>query len=292
MTQKPQSAEMHPGPGFRVRTDFQRPDPRLVAQFRNFATPDISDMLNRMYAVNSSIHCLTGADHKLCGPACTVKVFPGDNLMVHKSLDVAKPGDIVVIDAAASNMNAVLGDLVSNKAKHRGIQGFIIDGLIRDLPGIIPLDLPVFARGTSPIGPLHRGPGEINYPISCGGIVVNPGDIVVGDAAGVVVVPKEISTELLMRLKGYEASMAEYFEGVRRGEFSNAWVDKLLATYGCPQIEPEPELHADQIQEKKLRAQELLIQVLESADGRPVSRDRAVEATVAQTTVSKQPAAT
>ena len=100
-------------------------------------------------------------------------------------------------------MNAVLGDLISTKARHRGAAGFVVDGLVRDLPNIRELDaFPVFARGTTPIGPLHRGPGEINYPICCGGVVVNAGDIVVGDAMGVVVVPQGIAAELLERLQG------------------------------------------------------------------------------------------
>ena len=235
MAQKPQSAEMHPGPGFRVKTDFQRPDPRLVAQFRKFATPDISDMLNRMYAVNSSIHCLTGAEHKLCGPACTVKVFPGDNLMVHKSLDIAEPGDVIVVDAGGSTMNAVLGDLVSSKARHRGVAGFVVDGLIRDLPAIREFgDFPVFARGVTPIGPLHRGPGEINHPICCGGIVIHPGDIIMGDLNGVVVIPLAISESLLASLRQKSASEAEYTAAVARGDFSNAWVDRFLADSGLP----------------------------------------------------------
>ena len=156
--------------------------------------------------------------------------------MVHKALDIAKPGDIVVVDAGGSRTNAVLGDLVCTKAKHRKLAGFIVDGLIRDLPGIVPLDLPVFARGTTPIGPLHRGPGEINYPISCGGIVVHPGDLIVADAAGIVVIPKDIAAELLERLKGYQESSAAYLAAVRRGEFSNKWVDTLLAEHGCPII--------------------------------------------------------
>jgi len=114
--------------------------------------------------------------------------------MVHKSLDLAQPGDVIVVDAGASPMNAVLGDLISTKARHRGIGGFVVDGLIRDLPAILELgDFPVFARGITPIGPLHRGPGEINYPICAGGIVVHPGDIVMGDQNGVVVVPREIA---------------------------------------------------------------------------------------------------
>jgi regulator of RNase E activity RraA len=230
---KPISAEMFPGPGFRVKAEFHRLEPELMEQFTEFATPDISDMLNRLYAMDSGISNLTGKHHRLCGPACTVKVFPGDNLMVHKSLDVAIPGDIVVIDAHASSMNAVLGDLVSTKAKHRGIAGFVVDGFIRDLPDILELDFPIFARGTTSIGPLHRGPGEINYPICCGGIVVNPGDVIVADGAGVVVIPQEIASNLLKRLRNQKISQAAYLASVKRGDFSNAWVDRILLEAGC-----------------------------------------------------------
>lgn len=230
---KPISAEMFPGPGFRVKTEFNRLDSDLMEQFTEFATPDISDMLNRMYAMDPGIVRMTGNYHRLCGPACTVKVFPGDNLMVHKSLDVARPGDIVVIDAHASTMNAVLGDLVSTKSKHRGIAGFVVDGFIRDLPDILALDFPIFARGTTSIGPLHRGPGEINYPICCGGIVVNPGDVIVADGAGIVVIPQEIASDLVKRLRSHKASQAAYLASVKRGDFSNDWVDRVLMNAGC-----------------------------------------------------------
>lgn len=230
---KPRSAEMFPGPGFRFKEDSNRPEPTLVQQFAAFPTPDISDLLNRLYAVDPAIVCVTGRDHRLCGPACTVKVFPGDNLMVHKSLDIAKPGDVIVVDAHGSSMNAVLGDLVSTKAKHRGIAGFVVDGFIRDLPDILSLDFPIFARGTTSIGPLHRGPGEINYPICCGGIVVNPGDIIVADGAGIVVIPQEIASELLQRLREQKANLANYLAGVKRGDFSNEWVDRILQEAGC-----------------------------------------------------------
>jgi RraA family protein len=224
---------MFPGPGFRIRTELNRLDPDLMQEFAKFPTPDISDLLNRLYAVDPSIACLTGRHHRLCGPACTVKVFPGDNLMVHKALDVAKPGDIVVVDAHGSSMNAVLGDLISTKAKHRGIAGFIVDGFVRDLPDIIELDFPVFARGATPIGPLHRGPGEINFPICCGGVVVNPGDLVVADGAGVVVIPQEIASELLQRLRAQRANSRDYLTSVKCGQFSNAWVDRVLQEAGC-----------------------------------------------------------
>jgi regulator of RNase E activity RraA len=207
-------------------------DADLIEQFSSFETPDISDQLNRLYALDPKIHCLTPDANHLCGSVTTVKLFPGDNLMVHKVLDIVKPGDVVMI-AARSNDAAVLGDTICTKAKHRGVQGFIIDGLARDLPGMQEVGLPVFATGTSPVGPLHRGPGEINYPISCGGTVVSPGDIVVADGAGIVVIPRDIAAELLFRLKEYRATSQSYLASVQNGEFSNAWVDNMLANHDC-----------------------------------------------------------
>lgn len=230
---KPKSAEMYPGPGLRLRLHIERPDPEVVAGFGAFETPEVSDLMNRLYTVSSAIRGLTSDDPRILGPACTVKVFPGDNLAVHKSLDIAQPGDVIVIDAGGSPMNAVLGDLISTKARHRGVRGFVVDGLIRDLLEIRALgDFPVFGRGVTPIGPLHRGPGEVNYPISVGGIVVHPGDIVVGDLNGVVIVPRERAQELLTRLRDRAEAEAGYHEAVRRGEFSNAWVDTLLTAAG------------------------------------------------------------
>jgi len=236
MEKRPSFAKMHPGPGFRIKKSITRIDSELVLKYLDYPTPDISDQLNRLYAVNPKIKCLTGTHHKLSGQSCTVKVFPADNLMVHKALDIAKPGDVLVVDAGASPMNAILGDVICMKAKHRGIAGFIIDGFIRDLPAIMKLDFPVFARGSNAIGPLHSGPGEINYPICCGGVVVNPGDIVVADASGVIVIPIGISSVLLERLEADRKRKKDYLDSVRRGEFSNEWVDDILRNGNC-QIE-------------------------------------------------------
>jgi regulator of RNase E activity RraA len=183
--------------------------------------------------MTADMHVLTDPSHQLVGPACTVKCYPGDNLMVHKALDVARPGDVVCVDASASGTTAVLGDLVSTKARHRGISGFIVDGLIRGLPGIQELgDFPVFARGVTPIGPLHRGPGEINYPVSVGSIVVYPGDIVVADLNGVVVVPSDTVAEIVERLQRRAATEADYTRAVARGDFNNDWIDPTLEESG------------------------------------------------------------
>jgi regulator of RNase E activity RraA len=241
MVGKPKSAEMHAGPGFRVREEIGRPPGEILEPFKGFDSPDVSDFMNRLYTMAPEIQALTPDSPRLVGPACTVKVFPGDNLMVHKCLDVAQPGDVVVIDSHSST--AVLGDLISTKARHRGIAGFVVDGLVRDLPDIRAMgDFPVFARGITPIGPLHRGPGEINYPISAGGIVVQPGDIIVADGNGVVVVPQEIAADLLDRLKSRQDASRAYNEAVGRGDFDNQWVDAILdeggVSYGVGAADP------------------------------------------------------
>jgi RraA family protein len=233
MVSKPQSAVMYPGPGFRIRSEVPRPDPEVVAGFGAFDTPAISDRMNRLYTMSPGIRNLTAEGLRIVGPACTVKVYPGDNLMVHKALDIAKPGDVIVVDTSGSTMTAVLGDLVSTKARHRGFAGFLVDGLVRDLPAIRRLgDFPVYARGVTPTGPLHRGPGEINYPVCAGGIVVEPGDIIVGDDIGVVVVPKEIAADLLERLETAASGESNYAAAVAQGDFSNDWVDALLGESG------------------------------------------------------------
>lgn len=230
---KPRSAEINPGPGFRIQVSFERLDAQFMQRFGAFDSPDISDQLNRLYALASDIRCVAGKGAKVIGPACTVKVYPGDNLMVHKALDIVRPGDVIVVDAGASSLNAALGSLISTKAQYRGVAAFIVDGYIRDLPEIEPLGLPVFARGTTPIGPLHRGPGEVNYPVCCGGVVVNPGDIVVADGFGVVIVPRDAAPDILLRLQQAAAKNADYLAGVRKGVFSNKWVDDILDETGC-----------------------------------------------------------
>ncbi|MEE4146476.1 MAG: hypothetical protein V2I26_16860 [Halieaceae bacterium] len=233
---KPQSAEIKPGPGFRIRRTISRPGPEIVEQFKQFSTPDISDLMNRLYTMASGIQNLVN-DQAVCGTAVTVKVFPGDNLMVHKALDIAQPGDVLVVDAGSTPMNGVIGDLVATKARHRGIQAFVIDGLIRDLPGLKEVGLPTYARGVSPIGPLHRGPGEINFPVSCGGIVVMPGDIILGDRNGVTVVRSDFADDILQLAYTQRDSLAPYVVNVAKGIFSNEWVDNILNGSGCLQID-------------------------------------------------------
>jgi len=229
---RPASSEMRAGPGFRVNDKYKRVLANTLARLSEFETPDISDALNRMFTMDPAIRNVVN-DKAMYGTALTVKVFPGDNLMVHKALDVAKPGDIIVIDTSGGSRNALVGDLIGNKAKHLGIAGFIVDGLVRDLPGLQEIGLPIYATGITAFGPLHRGPGELGHTISCGGIVVNSGDAICADGSGVVVVREEFAVETCDYLAEQTDRMASYIENVKAGNFSNEWVDRQLKQDGC-----------------------------------------------------------
>jgi RraA family protein len=230
----PQSSEMVGGPGFRVRRVIERVPPEVVDRFRSVEPALVSDLMNRLYTMTPGCVPIVPPDTGLLvGPVCAVKVFPGDNLMVHAALDVAQPGDVVVVDTAGSMINAVLGDMVANKARARGIAGFVVDGLVRDVAGMLEARVPVFARGATPRGPLHRGPGELNYPIACGGVSVSPGDLVMADADGVIFVPRDCALDVLERAEKRRDNDADYAAAVKRGEFSNEWVRGVLEDNGC-----------------------------------------------------------
>ena len=227
---KPKTADMHPGPGFRVRHDIERPDKAIVDGLGQFETPAISDQLNRLYTMMPSIRNLTDEHLTILGPAVTVKSYPGDNLMVHKSLDIAQPGDVIVVDGHRSPLTAALGDLVSKKARHRGVAGFVVDGVIRDLPEIKRLgDFPVYARDVTPIGPMHRGPGEINYPIACGGVVVNPGDIIVGDQDGLLAFAPRLAATVIEKALAQAEKEEATMQAIRDGRWDRSFVDALEA---------------------------------------------------------------
>ncbi|WP_306261608.1 hypothetical protein [Pararhizobium sp. IMCC21322] len=229
---RPASSEMRGGPGFRVNTQFESVSVAQIKQLREFETPEISDALNRMFTMDPAIRNVVN-EEALYGPAITVKVFPGDNLMVHKALDIVNPGDVIVVDTSGLPRNACVGDMIGNKAKHLGVAGFVIDGLVRDLSGLREIGLPVYATGITAFGPLHRGPGELCHSISCGGIVVNAGDAICADSSGIVVVNKNFVTDTISHLEDQRKSLEDYTANVKKGKFSNEWVDKQLSFDGC-----------------------------------------------------------
>lgn len=180
--------------GFRIFKDFVRPDPALVELFRGIPTSNIGDNMNRMYSMRSYLKPFN--DVPLLGVALTVKAPMGDNLMIHAAMDLAKPGDIIVVDGESCEDRALAGEMMLTYAEGLGIGGFIFDGAIRDIDGIRNASIPVYAKAVTPQGPFKNGPGEINVPISCGGQVVFPGDILVGDSDGIVVIRPTDALEL------------------------------------------------------------------------------------------------
>ncbi|MBV1757644.1 MAG: RraA family protein [Dethiosulfatibacter sp.] len=185
--------------GFRIFTNIERPDVELVNQFKGIPSSNINDEMNRLYCMNSSIRPLNHIP--LLGTAITVKAPIGDNLIFHKALDIAQPGDVIVVDGAGACDRSLAGEIMFTYALKRGIKGIVVDGAVRDLDGIRKLGLSVYAKAITPQGPYKNGPGEINVPICCGGMVVFPGDIIVGDQDGIVVIRPEDAVEILDKAK-------------------------------------------------------------------------------------------
>jgi len=181
--------------GFRVRTDVPRPDPALVAQFRTHASSNLGDAMGRFHFMDYGIRPRSGLS--LCGVAVTVDARPADNLMIHKALEVAQPSDIVVVSTNGNTTSAVFGELMCRTAVGASLGGIVVDGAIRDIDAITTLKFPAYSRAVCAGGCDKDGPGEVNSPISCGGTVVMPGDIIVGDEDGVVVVPREEAADVL-----------------------------------------------------------------------------------------------
>ena len=216
--------------GFRIRTRIDRPSRALVEGFAGIPVANIADNMNRMSCISAKIRPMNSAP--LLGTAFTVKVNPGDNLMLHKAIDMTQPGDVIVVDAQGALDNAITGELMISWMQHRKLAGLIIDGAIRDVGAIRNMNFPVYAAGANPKGPYKNGPGEINYPVCCGGVIVNPGDILVGDEDGVVVINPNDAESLLVIARGTVTKEAVFMEEIKSGRWDRTWVDKALIAKG------------------------------------------------------------
>ncbi|WP_312947434.1 RraA family protein [Agrobacterium sp.] len=170
----------------------------------------------------------------MCGQAVTVRVRPGDNLMVHKALMMAQAGDVIVIDGGGDLTQAIIGGLIRTTALTKKLGGFVIDGAIRDLAEWAEGDVPVFARGHTHRGPSKEGPGEINVPVSVGGLVVQPGDLVLGDPDGVIAIPAEAAGTLLPKTLAHLDREAKIRESNMRGTSDPERFDAILRAKGLP----------------------------------------------------------
>lgn len=198
--------------------DFPRPDAGLVARLAALPSANIGDAMDRLGAMDSRIGPIwPGAT--VAGPAFTVWTRSGDNDAVHRALAVAQPGDVIVVSGGADESRALIGEIMGARARTRGLAGFVLDGAARDAQGLADITMPVFARAVTPAGPYKFGPGHLSCPVAVGGVAVLPGDIIVGDADGVVVIPQARAHAVA---EAAEAVLA--MEDGRRAEArGNAW---------------------------------------------------------------------
>jgi RraA family protein len=218
--------------GFKVCQRHRRVDEGWVEAFRVLPVPTLSDSMSRISAGGTTLRPFyTGA--RMVGTAVTVKTRPGDNLMVHKAMDMAQPGDIVVVDAGGDLTNAIIGELMVAHAVRRKLGGLVIFGAIRDSDELSKGAMPVFAAGVTHRGPYKDGPGEINVPVAINGMVIHPGDLVCGDADGVLAVPFEdvaaVHAAATQKCKDEEQLMASIVSGTS----DRTWIDDILRRQGC-----------------------------------------------------------
>lgn len=198
-----------------IRT-IERPPVELVEAFRRLSAATVYEALGRRGALDARIKAVSPGV-KLCGPAITVLPHVGDVLMLHKAVALAQAGDVIVCEPSAQSETALLGELLTLQASVRGIAGFVINGYVRDVAAIRWIGLPVFALGASVRGAVRDTLGFINHTISCAGVPVSPGDIVLGDDDGVVVVPRLEAQAVLARALEREARELALRDQIRHG---------------------------------------------------------------------------
>ncbi|NEU32123.1 RraA family protein [bacterium LRH843] len=220
-----------------MKRNFTRVSNEIIDGFKGIAASNVGDVMGRLRAMDYRIKSINKPGIHLVGSAFTVRTPPADNLLVHKAIDLAKPGDIIVIDSCGDMGNAILGELMCHYAKVKNIGGFIVDGPIRDKEAISDLEFPVFAKGVSPRGPYKEGPGEINTTISCGNVPVNAGDIIVADDDGIVVVPFEDAEEVLKKAQAVQEQEEFIIKAIYEGKWDRSWIDEALLQKGCEMIE-------------------------------------------------------
>lgn len=218
--------------GFRILPMQKRHSKEFINEFSSIVTPHISDNMSRMNAAGTEFKAYHKGG-KLLGTALTVKTRPGDNLMVHKALDIAQPGDIIVVDAGGDLTNAIVGEIMLRIAQKNQIAGFVINGAIRDVAAFEEDTFPVYACGVTHRGPYKDGPGEINVPISLGGMIIEPGDIMLGDEDGLVAIPYKEAAELLEKAKKQKLAEDKILASIEDGTVDRSWVDQILQQKGC-----------------------------------------------------------
>jgi regulator of RNase E activity RraA len=218
--------------GFQILKRRRKVADDIVAKFRGLPVANVSDQMSRLTAGGARLKPM----HKggaMAGPALTVRTRPGDNLMLHKALDVAEPGDIIVCDGGGDLTNSLIGELMLSHAIKRGVAGVVINGAIRDSDWIRERAFPVFAAGVTHRGPYKDGPGEINVPIAIDGMVIEPGDLVIGDGDGMLAVPFAAAETVLAATLKKKAAEEQQMAEIEAGTIDRSWIDASLKRLGC-----------------------------------------------------------
>jgi regulator of RNase E activity RraA len=220
--------------GYRINPRVESLSAELIEAFREIPVAVAGDCMGRCIGARGLSIYHGDLSLKLCGPAFTLRVRPGDNLMVHKALMMVQPGDVLVIDGGGDVSQAVIGGLVRTTALRVKLGGIVIDGAVRDLEELAEGVIPVFAAGHTHRGPSKDGPGEINVPIACAGLCVLPGDLVLGDADGVISIPAQDAAALLPKTLAHLDREAAIRETNRLGTADPERFDSLLRGKGLP----------------------------------------------------------
>ena len=219
--------------GFSIQPIGRRVTPEAVRKFKPLPVANVSDCMSRLTGGGPRLRPYH-AGGGLAGPAFTVKTRPGDNLMVHKALDIALPGDVVVVDAGGELTNSIVGEIMISYAMNRGLAGIVINGSIRDSDALRGLQFPVFAAGVTHRGPYKSGPGEIGKAIAIDGMVIEPGDLIIGDGDGILCIAYDEVDEVYQaasaKKKAEDKILADLKAG---GSMDRVWVDATLSQLGC-----------------------------------------------------------
>lgn len=222
---KIQGFHIHPRPAPAISDE-------LLDRYRGFQVANISDAMSRTTGTSAlrPFHQRNGA---LAGRALTVRTRPGDNLVVHHAIDICLPGDVIVVDAGGVGPNAIIGEIMLGLLIARGAAGIVIDGLIRDTDTIAQHSLPVYARGVTHRGPYKDGPGELHVPVSLDGMVVHPGDIMVGDGDGLLAIRPDEAEDIADRVESIMQVEADALQAIAQGRADRSWVMRTLREKGA-----------------------------------------------------------
>lgn len=213
--------------GFQIHPRHRAVDVSTVEKFRRLPVANVSDIMSRMFSGGAALRPMHDGT-VMAGPTITVRCRPGDNLLVHKALEVAQPNDVIVVDAGGDLTNAIIGEIMVAYAQKRGLAGIVINGAIRDSAEIGRGSFPVFAAGITHRGPYKDGPGEINCTISLNGMMVEPGDLIMGDADGLLCVPFDLTESVFQQTVIKHALEETMLTEIAAGSYDASWVDERL----------------------------------------------------------------